>query len=59
MERLVLIDQVSVRYEMSTDLVVRGLVPESGGAMQHSVLSLRQSRARYGTVVGWIVRIRP
>ncbi|WP_255578014.1 hypothetical protein [Cryobacterium sp. TMT1-2-2] len=44
---------------MSTDLVVRGLVPESGGAMQHSVLSLRQSRARYGTVVGWIVRIRP
>jgi hypothetical protein len=29
-----------------------------GGAMQHSVLSLRLSRAHHGKVVGWIVRVR-
>ncbi|WP_104133182.1 DUF6578 domain-containing protein [Cryobacterium sp. M91] len=56
--RVARIDQVSVRYEMSTGPVVRGLVPLTGGAMQHSVLSLRQLRAHHGTVVGWIVRVR-
>jgi hypothetical protein len=56
--RVARIDQVSARYEMSTDPAVRGLVPKTGEAMQHSVLSLRQLRAHHGTVVGWIVRVR-
>ena len=56
--RLARVDQVSVRSEMSTDPAVHELVPRTGGAMQHSVLSLRQLRAHHGTVVGWIVRIR-
>ena len=56
--RVARIDQVSVRYEMSTDPADRGLVPETGGAMQHSVLSLRQPRTHHGTVTGWIVRVR-
>ncbi|RJT87638.1 hypothetical protein D6T64_13625 [Cryobacterium melibiosiphilum] len=56
--RVARIDQVSVRYEQSTDPAVRGLVPEPGGAMQHRVLSFRDRRAHPGKVVGWVVRVR-
>lgn len=56
--RVARIDQVSVRYEVSTDPAVRGLVPETSGAMQHSVLSFRQRRAHHGKAVGWVVRVR-
>ncbi|TFD49626.1 hypothetical protein E3T55_11150 [Cryobacterium frigoriphilum] len=57
--RSVRIDQISVRYHPSTDAAERGvLLPQAGGAMQHSVLSLRQPRAHHGQVVGWIVSVR-
>ena len=57
--RVARIDQISVRYHPSKDPEERGvLVPETGGATQHSVLSFRQSRGHHGKVVGWIVRLR-
>ena len=57
--RVARIDQISVRHHPSKDPEERGvLVPETGGAMQHSVLSFRQSRGHHGKVVGWIVRLR-
>jgi len=56
--RVARIDQISVRYRPSEDPAERGLVPETGGAMQHSVLSVREPRAHHGTIAGWIVRIR-
>ncbi|WP_104133738.1 hypothetical protein [Cryobacterium sp. Y62] len=57
--RVARIDQISVRYHPSKDPKERGvLVPETGGAMQRSVLIFRQSRGHHGKVVGWIVRLR-
>lgn len=56
--RVVRIDQISVRYHPSDAPAERGLVPETGGAMQHSVRSLRDPRAHHGQIVGWIVRVR-
>lgn len=56
--RVVRIDQISVRYYPSDAPAERGLVPETGGAMQHSVRSLRNPRAHHGLIVGWIVRVR-
>ena len=57
--RVARIDQISVRYHPSKDPEERGVrVPETGGAMQHSVLSFHQSRGHHGKVVGWIVRLR-
>ena len=56
--RVVRIDQISVRYHPSQDSAERGLVPETGGAMQHSVPSLWKPRAHHGYIVGWIVRLR-
>jgi hypothetical protein len=57
--RVTRIDQISVRYQPSKDPVDRGMLgPDTGGAMQHTVPSLRQARAHHGTVVGWIVRVR-
>jgi len=57
--RVARIDQISVRYHPSEDPKERGgLVPETGGAMQHSVPSLRQTRGHHGKIVGWIVRVR-
>lgn len=56
--RVARIDQVSVRYHASTDSAVRGMVPETGGALQYSVLSFRERRAHRGKVVGWVVRVR-
>lgn len=51
-------DQVSVRYDVSTGPIVRGWVPDAGGAMQHSVASFRERRAHHGKAVGWVVRVR-
>ncbi|WP_370449220.1 DUF6578 domain-containing protein [Cryobacterium sp. TMB3-1-2] len=58
--RVVRIDQVSVRYRpaQAQAPAERGLVPETGGAMQHSVRSLRTPRTHHGRIVGWIVRLR-
>ncbi|MGO1385852.1 MAG: DUF6578 domain-containing protein [Microbacterium gubbeenense] len=52
------IDQISVRYQPSEDPAEHGLVPETGGAVQHSVPSLQRPRAHHGEIVGWIVRVR-
>ena len=53
------IDQISVLYHPSKDPEACGaLVPETGGAMQHSLRSFRQSRGHHGKLVGWIVRLR-
>ena len=56
--RVARIDQISVRYHPSEDPAEHGLVPETGGAVQHSVLSLRKPRAHHGQIVGWIVRVQ-
>jgi len=57
--RVARIDQISVRYHPSKDPEERGvLVPETAGAMQHSVRSFRQTRSHHGKIVGWIVRVR-
>ena len=56
--RVARIDQISVRYQPSDSPAEHGLVPETGGAMQHSVPSLHQPRAHHGRIVGWIVRVR-
>ena len=57
--RVVRIDQISVPYHLSEDPAERGVrVPETGGAVQHSVRSLRKPRAHHGELVGWIVRVR-
>ena len=57
--RIIRIDQVSVRYHPSEDPADHGSrVPETGGAMQHSVPSLWKRRAHHGELVGWIVRIQ-
>jgi hypothetical protein len=56
--RVVRIDQVSVRYRPTQAPAEHGLVPETGGAMQHSVRSLWAPRAHHGQIVGWIVRLR-
>ena len=49
---------ISVRYQPSEDPAEDGLVPETGGAVQHSVPSLQRPRAHHGEIVGWIVRVR-
>ena len=57
--RVARIDQISVRYYRSEVAEERGVrVAETGGAMQHSVLSLRKPRAFHGQLVGWIVRVQ-
>lgn len=56
--RVARIDQISVRYQPSEDASEHGLVPETGGAMQHSVRSLHKRRAHHGEIVGWIVRVQ-
>jgi hypothetical protein len=57
--RVARIDQISVRYYRSEVPDERGVgVAETGGAMQHSVLSMRQPRAFHGQLVGWIVRVQ-
>ena len=56
--RVARIDQISVRYHPSEDPAEHGLVPETGGAMQHSVPSLQKPRAHHGQIVGWIVRVQ-
>ena len=57
--RVTRIDQVSARNHPSTNPAHgSGLVPEPGGAVQHSVSSFRQPRAHHGMVVGWVVRVR-
>lgn len=57
--RVTRIDQISVRFHSSQDPAERGVrVAETGGAMQHSVLSLQKPRAHHGVIVGWIVRVR-
>lgn len=57
--RVARIDQISVRYYPSEVPEERGVgVAEIGGAMQHSVLSLRKPRIFHGELVGWIVRIQ-
>ena len=57
--RVVRIDQISVPHHTSEDPAERGVrVPETGGAVQHSVRSLRKPRAHHGELVGWIVRVR-
>ncbi len=57
--RVARIDQISVRYDPSEDSAEPGeRLPEVGGAMQHSVLSLQKPRAYHGELVGWILRIR-
>ncbi|ANP73449.1 hypothetical protein PA27867_2501 [Cryobacterium arcticum] len=56
--RVARIDQISVRYQLSDDPAEHGLVPEPGGAMQHTVPSLHKPRAHHGRIVGWIVRVR-
>ncbi|WP_165070322.1 DUF6578 domain-containing protein [Marisediminicola senii] len=52
------IDQISVRYVQSEDPAVRGWVPVTGGATEHSVLSFGTPRAHHGRLVGWIVRVQ-
>lgn len=57
--RVARIDQISARYHPSEDSAESGArLPEGGGAMQHSVLSLQKPRAHHGELAGWIVRIR-
>ena len=57
--RVARIDQISVRCYRSEVPKERGVgVAETGGAMQHSVLSLRKPRAFHGQLVGWIVRVQ-
>ncbi|TFC87764.1 DUF6578 domain-containing protein [Cryobacterium sp. TMT4-31] len=57
--RVTRIDQISVRFHPSEDPAERGVrVAETGGAMQHSVLSLQSPRVHHGVLVGWIVRVR-
>lgn len=57
--RVARIDQISVQYQPSDDPAERGVrLPEAGGAMQHTVVSLRKPRAYHGELVGWIVRVR-
>lgn len=54
------IDQVSVRFVGSDDPADGGgLVPECGGAHQHSVSALSDRRPHHGSITGWIVRVRP
>ena len=54
--RVVRIDQISARYHQAEAPLERGMVPEAGGAIQHSVRSLRNPRAHHGKIVAWIVR---
>ncbi|POH64772.1 hypothetical protein C3B61_11435 [Cryobacterium zongtaii] len=57
--RVTRIDQISVRFHPSEDPAERGVrEAETGGAMQHSVLSLQSPRVHHGVLVGWIVRVR-
>ena len=57
--RVARIDQISVRFYSSEVPEERGVgVAETGGAMQHRVLSLREPRACHGPLVGWIVRVQ-
>ncbi|MBE7163337.1 MAG: hypothetical protein INR72_19020 [Williamsia herbipolensis] len=54
---VVRIDQVSVRYVQDPD--GSGLVPEDGAARQQAVSSLWPRVPHHGSIVGWVVTLRP
>ena len=55
---VVRVDQVSVLYVRSTDRFERGLVPERGKAVVHTVPSIWPKQPHHGHVSGWIIRLR-
>lgn len=55
---VVRLDQVSVQYVQSNDPAQRGLFPQRGAAVVHTVSSIWPVQPHHGHLSGWIVRIR-